>query len=45
LKEGSKEEKDLCKNMKWIIEVIVGLLKDEEPDKKRVKVEGYRLKK
>ncbi|GBC12665.2 hypothetical protein GLOIN_2v1775298 [Rhizophagus irregularis DAOM 181602=DAOM 197198] len=28
LKEGSEEEKDLHKNVKWVIEVIVRLLKD-----------------
>ena len=28
LKEGSEEEKELCKNVKRIIKVIVGLLKD-----------------
>ena len=38
LKEGSEEEKDLHKNVKRVMEVIVGLLKDrlesvdEEPD-------------
>jgi hypothetical protein len=48
LKEGSEDEKDLRKN---VMEVIVGLLKDrlecvdEEPDRKRVRVEGYRSKK
>jgi hypothetical protein len=51
LKEGSKEEKNLCKNVKQVIEVIVRLLKnklkcmDEEPDRKKVKIEGYSLKK
>jgi hypothetical protein len=51
LKEGSDEEKDLCKNVKRVMEVIVGLLKDrlecvdEEPDRKRARVEGYRSKK
>ena len=51
LKEGSEEEKDLRKNVKRVMEVIVGLLKDrlecvdEEPDRKRARVEGYRSKK
>ncbi|RIA98925.1 hypothetical protein C1645_731274 [Glomus cerebriforme] len=51
LKEGSEEEKDLCKNMKWIMKVIVGLLKDrlkyvgEEPDRKKARIEEYHLKK
>ncbi|GES90374.1 hypothetical protein GLOIN_2v1502041 [Rhizophagus clarus] len=51
LKEGSDDEKDLCKNVKRVMEVIVGLLKDrlecvdEEPDRKRARVEGYRSKK
>ncbi|CAG8776164.1 15178_t:CDS:1, partial [Funneliformis caledonium] len=43
LKEGSEKEKDLRKNVKRVMEVIVGLLKnrlecvDEEPDRKRVR--------
>ena len=51
LKEGSEEEKDLRKNVKRVMEVIVGLMKDrlecvdEEPDRKRARVEGYRSKK
>ncbi|GES89159.1 hypothetical protein GLOIN_2v1502041 [Rhizophagus clarus] len=51
LKEGSDDEKDLRKNVKRVMEVIVGLLKDrlecvdEEPDRKRARVEGYRSKK
>ncbi|GBB89935.1 hypothetical protein RclHR1_01680006 [Rhizophagus clarus] len=51
LKEGSEEEKDLRKNVKRVMEVIVGLLKDrlecvdEEPDRKKARVEGYRSKK
>ncbi|PKY38225.1 hypothetical protein RhiirA4_451174 [Rhizophagus irregularis] len=51
LKEGSEDEKDLYKNVKRVMEVIVGLLKDklecvgEEPDRKRVRVEGFRSKK
>ena len=51
LKEGSEEEKDLCKNVKRVMEVIVGLLKDrlecvdKEPDRKKARIEEYRLKK
>ncbi|RIA92385.1 hypothetical protein C1645_820818 [Glomus cerebriforme] len=51
LKEGSEEEKDLRKNVKRVMEVIVGLLKDrlesadEEPDRKRARIEVYRSKK
>ena len=42
LKEGSEEEKDLHKNVKGVMEVVVGLLKDrlecvdEEPNRKRL---------
>jgi len=48
LKEGSEEEKDLRKNVKRVMEVVVGLLKDrleclgEEPDRKKARIEGYR---
>ena len=51
LKEGSEEEKDLCKNVKRVMEVVVGLLKDrlecvgEEPDRKKARIEEYRSKK
>jgi hypothetical protein len=51
LKKGSEEEKDLHKNVKWVVEVIVGLLKDrlecmdEEPDRKKARIEEYRSKK
>ena len=51
LKEGSEEEKDLCKNVKRVIEVVVGLLKDrlecvgEEPDRKKARIEEYCSKK
>jgi hypothetical protein len=51
LKEGSEEEKDLHKNMKQVMEVIIGLLKDrlesmdEKPDRKRVRIKGYHSKK
>lgn len=48
LKEESEEEKDLRKNVKRVMEVIVGLLKDrlecvdEEPDRKKARIEEYR---
>ncbi|RIA84911.1 hypothetical protein C1645_831565 [Glomus cerebriforme] len=51
LKEGSEEEKDLCKNVRRVMEVIIGLLKDrlesvdEEPDRKRARIEEYYSKK
>jgi len=48
LKEGSEEEKDLCKNVKRVMKVIVGLLMesvDEEPDRKKARIEEYRSKK
>jgi hypothetical protein len=51
LKEGSEEKKDLHKNVKRVMEVIVGLLKDrlesvdEEPDRKKARIEEYRSKK
>jgi hypothetical protein len=43
LEEGSEEEKDLRKNVKRVMEVIVGLLKDrlEEPDRKKARIEEY----
>ncbi len=46
LKEGSEEEKELCKNVKRVVEVIVGLLKDrvdveKEPAMKKQRVQGY----
>ncbi|RGB22764.1 hypothetical protein C1646_775579 [Rhizophagus diaphanus] len=49
LKKGSEKEKDLCKNVKWVIEVIVRLLKDrlecvgEESDRKKARIEEYHL--
>jgi hypothetical protein len=39
LKEGSEEEKELRKNVKRVMEVR------DEPDRKRVRIEGYRSKK
>lgn len=46
LKEDSEEEKELCKNVKRVMEVIVGLLKDrveveKEPAMNRQRVQGY----
>ena len=46
LKEGSEEEKELCKNVKRVMEVIVGLLKDrvdveKGPVMKKQWVQGY----
>ena len=46
LEEGSEEEKELCKNVKRVMEVIVGLLKDrvdveKEPAMKKQRVQGY----
>ena len=46
LKEGSEEEKELHKNVKRVMEVIVGLLKDrvdveKEPAMKKQRVQGY----
>ena len=46
LEEGSEEEKELCKNVKRVMEVIVGLLKDrvhveKEPAMKKQRVKGY----
>ncbi|RGB32309.1 hypothetical protein C1646_763068 [Rhizophagus diaphanus] len=51
LKDGSEEEKDLCKNVKWVMDVVVRLLKDrlecmsEEPDRKKARIEEYCSKK
>ena len=46
MEEGSEEEKELCKNVKRVMEVIVGLLKDrvdveKEPAMKKQRVKGY----
>src|SRR3989440_2773501 len=46
LKENSEEEKELYKNVKQVMEVIVGLLKDrvdieKEPATKRQRVQEY----
>lgn len=46
LKEDSEDEKELCKNMKRMMEVIVGLLKDrveveKEPVIKKQRIQGY----
>jgi hypothetical protein len=39
----------LCNGVKKVLSVVVGIIKDracaeEEPDRKRVRVEGYRMK-
>ncbi|CAG8517783.1 6909_t:CDS:2 [Dentiscutata erythropus] len=46
LREGSEEEKDVCKNVKRVMEVIVGLLKDRmdverEPAAKKQRVQEF----
>jgi hypothetical protein len=46
LKEGSEEEKELHRNVKRVMKVIVGLLKDrvdveKEPTIKKQRVQGY----
>ena len=50
LDEDSEEYQTLRSGVKKVLEAIVGLIKDracsdEEPDRKRAKIEGYRLKK
>jgi hypothetical protein len=50
LKEESKEQKGLRESVKRVLGVVVGLLKDracldDEPDRKRARIEGYRSKK
>jgi hypothetical protein len=50
LKENSEEYHTLCKGVKKVLGVIVGLLNDracveDEPDRKRAKIEKYRSKK
>ncbi|EXX62173.1 hypothetical protein RirG_164280 [Rhizophagus irregularis DAOM 197198w] len=50
LKEGSEEEKELFRNVKRVIEVVVGLLKDwvdvdKEPAMKKQRVQEYFEKK
>ncbi|GES91993.1 hypothetical protein GLOIN_2v1709121 [Rhizophagus clarus] len=46
LEEGSEDEKELCKNVKRVIEVIVGLLRErvdveKEPKNKKARVQEY----
>jgi hypothetical protein len=46
LEEGSKDEKELCKNVKRVMEVIVGLLRErvdveKEPKNKKARVQEY----
>jgi hypothetical protein len=50
LKKESKEWQDLYESVKKVLSVVVGLLKDracldDEPDRKRARIEGYRSKK
>ena len=51
LKEGSEEEKNICKNVKRVMEVVVRLLKDrlecvgKELNRKKARIEEYRSKK
>ena len=50
LNQNSNSYKSLCNSMKEVLGIIVGLLKDracaeEEPDRKRARIEGYCLKK
>ncbi|GES98251.1 hypothetical protein GLOIN_2v1709121 [Rhizophagus clarus] len=46
LEEGSEDEKELCKNVKRVMEVIVGLLRErvdveKEPKNKKARVQEY----
>jgi len=50
LVENSKEYKTLCKGIKKVLGIIIGLLKDrvcvkDKSDRKRAKIEEYHLKK
>jgi hypothetical protein len=50
LDPNSEEYQSLCKSVRKVLGIIVGLLKDracaeEEPERKRVRIEGYRSKK
>ena len=50
LDPNSEEYQSLCKSVRKVLGIIVGLLKDracaeEEPERKRVKIKGYRSKK
>ncbi|PKY59755.1 hypothetical protein RhiirA4_412522 [Rhizophagus irregularis] len=50
LDKKSVEYQTLCNGVKKVLSVVVGIIKDracaeEEPDRKRVRVEGYRTKK
>src|SRR5437763_13890160 len=50
LDKESVEYQTLCNGMKKVLGIVVGLLKDracaeEEPERKRVRIEGYRSKK
>ena len=46
LEEGSEDEKELCKNVKRVMEVIVGLLRErvvfeKKPAMKKQRVQGF----
>jgi hypothetical protein len=50
LNPNSNSYKSLCNSVKEVLDVIVGLLKDrvcaeQEPERKRVRIEGYHSKK
>ena len=50
LVENSEEYKTLCKGVKKVLGIIIGLLEDracveEESERKRARIEGYRSKK
>ena len=50
LVENSEEYKTLRKNVKKVLGIIIGLLEDracveDKSDRKRARIEGYRLKK
>ncbi|PKY61439.1 hypothetical protein RhiirA4_486417, partial [Rhizophagus irregularis] len=44
LEEGSEDEKKLCKNVKWVMEVIVGLLREWVDVEKESKNKKARFK-
>jgi hypothetical protein len=49
LDKDSEEYQTLCKSVQKVLSIIVGLLidrtRDDEPERKRTRVEGYRMKK
>ena len=46
--DDAKEYHKLCKEVKEVLEIIIGLIKDkaanDEPDRKKTKIEGYHSK-